>query len=171
MSDIVQLKSIAELIDEKSLFKSLSWTAGGASDNAVWTGDSIDREAFATGSLPRSLDAVVAYDATLASGATLALAWDLQDSPDGTNYSDLVTEASTVVATGPSGGGRVHGVSRIVIADANKPMGTPGYGIGGARRYVRVNVTPHLSAAGTDTGVIAGVGVFGGFDQLAAPQT
>jgi hypothetical protein len=175
MADIVLQKSIAELIDDKALSSSLSWTAGGASDSATWTGTTVDRQGFATGSLPRSLDAVVFYDATLASGKTLSIQWDLQDSPDGTNFSDFATEASAVVATGPSGGGRVVGVARLVspsiVTSPDKPAGTPGVPLGPARRYVRLLVIPHLSATGTDTAVIAAVGVFAGFDTLASPLT
>ena len=175
MADLVLQKSIAELVDEKALFSSLSWTAGGGSDSATWTGITVDRGGFANGSLPRSLDAVLFYDATLASGKTLAVQWDVQDSPDGTNFSDYATEALTVVATGPSGGGRVVGVARLVspsiVTSPDKPTGTPGVPLGPARRYVRLNVLPHLSATGTDTAVIGGVGVFAGFDTLAAPQT
>lgn len=171
MVDIVQKKSIAELIDPKAASSSLSWTAGGASDSVTWTGISIDRQGFANGSLPLSVDAMVVYDATLGSGNTLSLYWDLQEGPDGSNWSDYATEASTVVATGPSGGGRVVGIARLVVADANKPTGTPGVSLGAARRYVRLNTVPHLNRTGTDTAVIASVIEFGGFDALAAPQT
>ena len=78
-----------------------------------------------------------------------------------------------MIATGPSGGGRVVGIARLVapIMMANAPSGTPGVGLGGARRYVRFNVVPHLSATGTDTAVIASVGVFAGFNTLPSPQT
>lgn len=171
MADIVLQKSVAELIDEKALASSLSWTAAGASDAVTWTGISIDRQGFSTGSLPRNLDAVVYYDATLGSGATLSLTWDLQDSADNSNWSDYATEAATVVATGVSGGGRVVGVARLVVASTEKPTGTPGISLNGARRYVRMLLVPDMSRTGTDTAVIAAVGVFAGFDQLPSPQT
>ena len=171
MNTIVFKKSIGELIDERALFPSLSWTAGTPADNTALIGTAIDRQGFATGSLPSTLDAVVFYDATLAQGQTLSLSWDLQDSADGVNFSDFATEAAVVVATGPAGGGRLVGVARLAISDGNKPAGTPGIDLGPARRYVRLNVVPHLSRTGTDTAVIAGVGVFAGWDQLAAPQT
>lgn len=171
MADIVLQKSIGELVDEKALASYLSWTAAGASDAVTWTGIAIDREGFATGSIPRTMDAVVFYDATLSSGKTLSLTWDVQEGPDGSAWSDLATEAATVIATGPSGGGRVVGVARLASPSADKPTGTPGIGLGPARRYIRLNVVPDLSATGTDTAVIASVGVFAGFDQLASPQT
>ncbi len=171
MAGIAYVKSVAEFVDPKALSSSLSFTAGGASDSVTWTGISINREGFVNGALPRSMDAIVYYDATLASGKTLALYWDLQEGPDGSNWSDFQTEASTVVATGPSGGGRVIGVARLLRGGSDAPSGTPGVDLNGARAYVRMNVIPHLSATGTDTAVIAAVGEFGGFDILAAPQT
>jgi hypothetical protein len=170
MADIVQVKSIAELIDPKALSTSLSWTAGGGSDSVTWTGISINRESFANGGLPRALDAFVFYDVTLASGHTLSAYWDLQEGPDGSNWSDYATEASTVIATGQSGGARQVGVARLLNQSGNAPTGTPGVDLSGARAYVRLNVVPHLSAAGTDTAIIAALGEFGGYDILAAPQ-
>lgn len=171
MAGINDIKNVAEYIDPKALSSSLSWTAGGASDAVTWTGISINREGFVTGSIPRSMDAIVYYDATLASGKTLSLTWDLQDSPDGTNWSDYQTEAATVIATGPSGGGRVVGVARLLDQSTNAPSGTPGANLSSARAYVRLNVIPHMSATGTDTAIIAAIGEFGGFDILAAPQS
>jgi hypothetical protein len=172
MADIVLLKSIGELVDQKLFSSSLSWTAGGASDSVTWTGLTINRGAFA-GSLPRSLDAFVAYDATLGSGQTLALYFDVQNSTNSSTWTDYATEASTVVATGPSGGGHVAGIARMSVAanDLNRPSGTPGVDLSGAMQYIRCNVVPHLSRTGTDTAVIVVAGTFAGFDTLASPQT
>lgn len=172
MADIVTQHSIGEFVDPKALSSSLSWTAGGASDSVTWTGISINRASFSSGSLPRSLDAAVFYDATLASGKTLSLTWDIQDSADGSTWNDYATESIGVVATGPSGGGRVVGMARFSGAanNSSEPSGTPGVDLTGARAYVRALIVPHLSATGTDTAVMAAVGTFGGFDFLAAPQ-
>jgi hypothetical protein len=170
MAEITYVKSIGELIDEKILANTLAWTAAGASDGVTWTGTSINRAAFATGSIPRSMDVVVAYDTTLTSTKTLSLTWIVQDSPDGTNWSDYATQAATVAVTS-SGGGRVSGITRMLNPSASAPSGTPGVDLGGARQYIRVNVIPDLSATQTDTAVISAIGVFGGFDFLAAPQT
>ena len=173
MADLNYVKSIGELITPRLLASSLSWTAGGASDSVTWTGYSIDRGAFANGGLPRSASILVAYDLTLASGSSFALTFDIQDSPDGSNWSDYATEAYFVVATGPSGGGHVSGVARFSGAanNANAPAGTPGVDLAMARRYVRCNVVPHMTRTGTDTGVLTVIGEFGGFDLLAAPKS
>jgi hypothetical protein len=172
MSDIVVQRNIAALIDPKSVLNAAyTWTAGGASDSITFTSSSVDRESLSTGSLPLSADVEVYYAATLGSGQTLSLYWDLQDSPDGTNFSDFATEASTVIATGPSGGGVVSGVARMTVqSTADNPVPGPGVKLGGARRYLRFLGVPHLSRTGTDTAVVQAIGiVLGGFDVLPAP--
>ncbi|MDR3495299.1 MAG: hypothetical protein P4L82_11925 [Ancalomicrobiaceae bacterium] len=171
MPDITDIRSVAEALTPKALSNSLSWTAGGASDAATWTGIAINRAAFSNGALPRSADVFVAYDATLASGKTLSVSYAFKDGADGTNFSDYATQTSTVIATGPSGGGRVVGVARLLNSSGNAPTGTPGVHLGSARNYVRCDIVPDLSATGTDTAVIWAIGEFGGFDSLAAPQS
>lgn len=170
---ISYLRDIGELVDVKSGGAFLSWTAGGGSDSATYTFSSVDREAFLWGgSLPQSADIDVLFDATLASGKTLSLQFDLQDSADNTNFSDYATAAAAVVATGPSGGGAVRGVARMPRPSiAGALSGIPGVDLRGARRYTRLLVIPHLSATGTDTAIIAHEAVFGGFDLQPAAQS
>lgn len=169
MADMVTQRDIGSLIDVKAGSTLLAWTAGGAADSATFTGNSIDREGFA--SLPDSLDLDVYYQATLGSGHTLALQFDLQHSADNSNFSDYATEQSQVIATGPSGGGAVSGMVRMAVPNSNAPSGHPGIDLRGAQRYVRPMLIPHLSATGTDTAEILAIGVFGGFDQLPSPQS
>jgi hypothetical protein len=171
MADIVLQRNVSALIDVKALSAPLSWTAGGAADSVTDTGATIDREGFVGGGIALSADVDFYYSATLGSGHTLAVSFDLQDSPDGTNFSDFMTEASAVVATGPSGGGVVTGVARMSVPNASIPAGAPGVNLSTARRYLRLLFVPHLSAAGTDTAIVGTLGVFGGFDRLAAPVT
>ena len=173
MADIVQQKNIGALIDVRQvMLAAYPWTAGGASDSVSFTSSSIDREGFATGSLPRSCDVSVFYSATLASGATISFYLDLQDSADNSTFADYATEAAAVVATGPSGGGAVNGVYRMTVqSTADNPSPGPGVNLGGARRYIRIAGNPKMSSPG-DTAIIRDVViVFGGFDQLAAPAT
>lgn len=130
-------------------------TAGGSGDNTAVTGVIIDRQAFRW---PKSGVFAVPFTTTLAAGATLSLAMTVQDG-DAANLSDaatFATRANAVVATGPSGGGTVTGV---VEFDVN---------LVGAKRYIRLNFTPDLSAANTDTGAFSGVAVLGGMDRLPA---
>ena len=156
--NIITQHNIGALGDLVRLTDHSTATAGGSGDATSVTGNTIDRMGFSTGSMPRSALMGVLYEATLASGATLSLAFAVQDSPDGTNWSDYQTVASAVVATGPNGGGAVKGSANIQV-DLN-----------GARRYTRLNYQPDLSASGTDTAYADGVGFFAGFDRLVAPN-
>lgn len=154
---IVQQRNIAGLIDLKRLSDGVAETAAGSGDATTVTGATIDRGGFGNGSLPDSALMGVLYSATLGSGKTLSVATAVQDSADGTNWSDYSTVGATVAATGPSGGGAVHGQYNVPV------------NLRSAREYVRFNYQPDLSATGTDTAVTCAAGAFGGFDRLAAP--
>lgn len=172
MADIVLQKNVAALIDPKSILSpAYSWTAGGASDSVTFTSSSVDREGLSTGAMPRSVDVEVYYSATLGSGQTLAIYLEVDSAPDNSTWTLFATEASTVIATGPSGGGTVTGVARMTVqSTADNPVPGPGVTLQGAQRYLRVLGVPHLSRAGTDTAQIQAVGlVLGGFEALAAP--
>ncbi|MEJ0093396.1 MAG: hypothetical protein WDN46_08155 [Methylocella sp.] len=181
MSAFSDRKHIGDLIDIKALSKSLSWTAGSAQDNVPLVGNVIDRLGFPTGSLPQTLDVGVLLDATLAAGATLSVAFDVQDSADGVNFADYATVPSAPYLTGPTGGGHIQGVARLTLVNADNPnipgqgfnlpgnLASPSIQLDSARRFIRLTVTPHLSSATTDTAVIFPSGVFAGFDTLEAP--
>jgi hypothetical protein len=127
--------------------------AAGAGDNAEVNGATLDLLSY--GTRFRSAKLAVAVAATLASGETVTVAGQWQDSATGSSWSDygsVVTAA--VVGTGPSGGGAVSGVAELKV------------NLGGARRYVRCKATPNLSRAGTDTATLSGVYVLGGPDEL-----
>lgn len=129
-------------------------TAGGAGDATEVNGASIDRQALAN--THQSVVVAIPAVATLASGATLTIAANLQDSDNDSDWTDFGDAlAATVVATGPSGGGVRRGVAKL------------SQNISGARRYLRVQVTPNLSAAGTDTAIQSeATFVFGGGEEL-----
>lgn len=172
MSDIVLQKNVGALIDVKSLLApAYAWTAGGASDSITFTSSSLDRESLSTGSLPQCCDVDVFYSATLGSGQTLSMYLEIDSAPDNSTWTALATEASAVVATGPSGGGAVTGVYRMTVQTiADNPTPGPGVGLSAAQRYIRVLGVPHLSRTGTDTAQIQALGiVLAGFDVLPAP--
>lgn len=128
-------------------------TAGGAGDNTAVTGVIIDRAA-----LGWAQSAVLAFPftATLAQSATLSIAYTLQHG-EAANLSDvatLATATSAVVATGGTGGSTETGVLEV------------GVSLRGARRYVRLNYTPDLSAGSTDTAGLSAVMVFAGANRL-----
>lgn len=158
MGDIVTQRNIGAMGDLLRLSDQAAITAAGSGDATTVTGQTIDREGFAGGSLPNSAEIAVLFSATLASGKTLSVTFDVQDSPDGTNFSDYATSAALVAATGPSGGGTVRGQLEYQV------------NLTSARRYVRLLFVPDCSATGTDTATVIAAGFFGGFDRLAAPQ-
>ncbi len=157
MTDQVVSKNIGAIVTDRIASQSLSWTAAGAGDNTTKTGLTIDRAAFVNnGSLPESAIFSLLADATLASGATLSVAWTVQHSTDNSNWTTYGanTTASTAFLTGPSGGGRVTGQNNFAV------------NLSSAFRYVRANFVPDLSAAGTDTAVAIAAATLAGFDRL-----
>lgn len=136
-------------------------TAGAGNDGVEVNGPAIDRFQSAFGN-SRFLSGklVIAWSAVLAQAATLTLAANLQDDTvtgfNGTPADFGPALASAVVATGPTGGGTVQGVSVIDVD------------LAGARQFLRAQITANLSAANTDTVAIAAVLVLGGADQLPA---
>lgn len=131
-------------------------TAGAGSDNAEQTGPWIDRLGW------DSCGVYAVYEATLAENETLSIAANLQDSVDASTPKGDFTLggaslASTVVATGGTGGSTEQGVAYLGKWDLTM-----------AERHVRVQVTSDLSAAGTDTATVAIVVVKDGGDALPA---
>lgn len=155
--NITNQHNIGALVDVERASDHATSTAGGSGDTTTVTGLTIDRQGFSTGSMPRSALFSVIYEATLQSGKTLSLGYAVQDSADGSNWSDYQTATYAVVSTGGSGGSTNKGQFNVA-ADLN-----------GARRYTRFNYNPKCSATATDTTYSDAVVVVAGFDRLAAP--
>src|SRR4051812_41359859 len=117
MTDIVLQKNVGALVTVKNGSTSTSATAAGTGDNTVKNGISIDRFSITgnAGSMPMSAVAAVLVDATLTSGATAKVAITVQEGPDGSNWSDLTSVASTTVLTGASGGGASSGAISLNV--------------------------------------------------------
>lgn len=154
MADIVTQRDIAQIGLLKYLSAAAAQTAAGAGDATTVTGATIDRMGIAGGSMPGSLAAGVVFDATLATGKTLSIGYAVQDSADGANWADYQTQTYAVVATGSTAASVVKGEIEF---DVN---------LSSARRYVRFNHNPDLSATQTDTAVTRAAGFFGGTDRL-----
>lgn len=155
MADIVLQRDIASLGALLRLSAASAATAAGTGDATTVTGVTVDRLGFGNGSMPNVINPGVCYEATLASGATLSIGYAIQDSADGSTWADYQTATYAVVATGPSGGGARSGVFDLGSVNLSS-----------ARRYVRTNYIPDLSATGTDTAVFRAVGFAAGFDRL-----
>jgi hypothetical protein len=159
MADIVLQHNVGALGDLHRLTDHGTSTAGGTGDATTITGLTIDREGFGNGSLPNSALMGVIYEATLQSGQTLSIGYAVQDSADSSTWNDYQTATYGVVSTGASGGSTNKGQFNVQVS------------LTSARRYVRFNYNPKCSATATDTTYSDGVGFFGGFDRLAAPNT
>lgn len=153
MSDLVLQRDVAALGALLRLSLASTAVAAGSGDATTVTGITIDR--FGASSPMGVVNAGVAYEATLASGATLSIGYAMQDSADGTNFADYQTATYAVAATGPSGGGQVAGVFDLSSVNLSS-----------ARRYFRLNYRPDLSAAGTDTASFRAFGFGAGYDRL-----
>lgn len=154
MTSIVLQRDVSSLGALKYLSAGASATAAGTGDSTTTTGATIDRAGFSAGSLPNALAAGVIYDATLATSKTLSIGYAVQDSADGSNWSDYQTATYAVVATGSTAASVAAGLLEI------------GVNLTSARRYVRLNFAVDLSATQTDTAVARAVGFFAGSDRL-----
>ena len=120
-----------------------SATAAGTGDATEVNGVTLDTNALS--SRANSVLFIVDAVAALTADKTLIVTANLQDSADGTNWTDITTPAAILTLTASGSG-----------------VGTLGYDLSTARRYVRIQATPDLSHTGTDTATISGVAVFGG---------
>lgn len=127
-------------------------TAGGSGDNTAVTGVIIDRASLGWA---ESLVVAILFTTTLASAQTLSVGWTLQHGED-SGLSDAATLASAGAAVVATGAGTVAGQLEA------------GVSLRGARRYVRLNFTPDLSAGSTDTAALSAALVFGGANRLPA---
>jgi hypothetical protein len=153
MTGIVLQKNVAALVTVRNGSAANSLTAAGTGDNTSKTGIVIDRQAL---NMPMSAVAAVLADATLASGANLKVTFTISEGPDGTNFSTYQTSAAQTTLTAAGGATTKSGETRLAV------------NLSGARRYIRLDHVPDLSAAGTDTAVTRAVWVFGGEDRLAS---
>lgn len=125
--------------------------AAGTGDNTEANGDwhAVPDDA-------QSLAVLVTWTTTLAESETLTLSGNIQDATaiGGTGAADFQAAnslAATVVATGPSGGGTVTGVTKIRYKDIRAHRG-----------FMRSQITGNLSASGIDTFEYAVTCVYGG---------
>jgi hypothetical protein len=152
------LHDFGDLFTAKVAFANTAATAAGSGDATEVNGDAIDRFAFTSGRMAHAT-LVVAARATMASGETLTIAANFQDAVSSTgpwaDFGDALAATTTVSAAGGA----------VTASPGTVELGCD---ITGARRWVRVQVTPNLSRAGTDTATIAGLVVFGGPEILPA---
>lgn len=151
-STIVTQHDAASLGRIRRLSAHAAGTAGGSGDNTAVTGSTIDR--MSGGSLAGSAALAIVGETTLAAAATLSLAWTLQHSADGSNWATYASSTNAVISTGATGGS-TNLIELEIPVDLNS-----------ANRFVRLNFTPDLSAANTDTFALRAVGFLSGYDRL-----
>lgn len=128
-------------------------TAGGSGDATEAAGVWIDRKGF------DSLDVILSFTATLGDDETITFAANLQDANDdqGDGAGDYgAAYAATLAATGDSGGSTETGVVQL------------GFDLTMAKRYVRIQFTPDMSAANTDTSKVTPLYVLSGAKDTPA---
>lgn len=177
MNPLLIGKDLADMTISVAASAHVAATAGGSGDNTAVTGLTIDREALTpygagpsySNAAPIGAIFLVHYEAALGAGNTLTLKAALvQDSADGTNWSTIYDQtgatapvppawpAAGVVDTGATGGSTQRGCVAF------------GTDIQRARRYVRFEFTPDLSATTTDTANLAAVAVLSGYGEVPA---
>jgi hypothetical protein len=151
MSMLTIIHNIAALVTPRWVGPATGAPTQTAGATSAVTGITIDREAFAAGSLPRSAQFSVNFYTSLTAAKTLSFAFELDSSPDGSTWTSYATQAVAVAATATGAGQMDFPVD-----------------LGNAQRYLRLIVTPTLSNTGTDTVQVMPTAVFAGFDRLAA---
>lgn len=119
-----------------------SITAGGSGDATEITGSYIDRTNYS------SCKVIVSYKTVLAAGKSLKLAIGLKDADDssGTNALAYGSGLASSVVQGPAPSPPAAQYYGTAECDFN---------IEGARQWLALDVTPDLTASGTDTAIIA----------------
>ena len=131
--------------------------AGGAGDGIEADGDWITVPDEAQGAA-----LLIVWSATLGQGQTFSLAAKAQDALDtaGAGAAHFMAASdlpSTVVATGPAGGGTVNGVTKLRYGDIRSHRGV-----------LRSQVTGDLSAGAADTFNYTVLWAFGGVREIPA---
>jgi hypothetical protein len=127
--------------------------AAGSGDDTEVDGPWVDRLGF------ESLVASIGFETTLGATETLFIAANLQDADDdaGAGVADFGTVyASALQATGGGGGTTESGTLEL------------DFDLSDAKRYVRLQFTPDLSAGSADIADLVGQLILGGASQIPA---
>ena len=135
-----------------------AFLAAGTGDNTEIDGVEFDR--FALGSRYQSMDVLIHGNVTLQSGETLTLAANLQDSADASTWADFGIPFTSAVILTAAG-------AALTLSAFQQRMPDPIL-LNNAKRYVRMQVTPNISTANTDTGVITATVIFGAPESYPA---
>jgi len=156
MTNMAFQRDVGSLLVAKSALNPVTVTAATTADGQEINGTHIDRQAF-THDMPLSCKVIAEHYGSLAAAKTATLAFNLQhaDSTTGawTDYNDR--DGTTVATVTQAATTASQTFNNVTVAD---------YSLGAAKRWIRVQVTPTLSATATDTLDYGGVVVFGGYN-------
>lgn len=129
-------------------------TAGGTGDATKVTGDKIIKTGY------NSCLLTILGSATIGDTESIAYAVEIQDSADGSSWNTaVVLKTETTVFTSDGGD---------TATSFTVPLGVD---ISQYNKYIRFNITPNLSASGTDTCNWNAVAILGNGQDGIAPQS
>jgi hypothetical protein len=143
---------IGAYIVGKNAFNPLIVTAGAGADGTEITGFDISMSTSFTNT-GRSVKAIIAYSLALATGKTATLTGHLQQGATTASFADTPGSTFSEVLT--------------TASDANGEISVD-VTLKGDWDFVRLQVTPTLSAVSVDTADMGGVLIFGGYDVRPA---
>lgn len=153
------MQDAAALIRTAYAVAGVDATAGGTGDADEVDCAYVDRRIAATdGSvvMAQSLKCVIVGTATLQEDETISIAANLQDDADG---SGAGTDFGTALVSAVQATGDTSGSTETFTVELD-------FDLSAARRYVRLQFTPYLSASGTDTAELSAIYVLcGAADQ------
>lgn len=126
-------------------------TAGSTADNTEQNGASVDR--FGFDDIFRSAKVAVPYNASLSAGENVEIAFNVQHSDNGSTWADYNDKDGS---TGFS--------QTLTTADDLSGTLENDFDLGGAKQYVRVQLTANFSSTATDDVDLGTVMVLGGGD-------
>jgi hypothetical protein len=137
-------------------------TAAGAGDNAEVTGATINRLNAQAGMADSLIFEIVGV-ATITATKALNVIGTLEHSDDGTTF------AAAPAVYQPSGvaGGAIGSVSATGVNDVLLKYKVPK--AAGLKQFVRLKITPDLTAGATDTARVGAIALLGGVQLLPSP--
>lgn len=125
--------------------------AGVGGSAVVKNGQAIDRFAY---KLPLSMKGILSVAFTGTSGQSVEVLPGVQDSPDGTTFTDYGTQPDPTTVNAANDGSVVYAGIEVNVD------------LGNAQQYVRLTAKATLTLSGTDTAKIAAAAVLGGMEEI-----
>lgn len=144
-------RDLAYEVDAIHAIDVVAATAGGTGDATAANGQTIQKSTLAH--RYECISFAIAAKGVLADTKTLEVSAKLQDSPNGSSWADVKDWGVVITLTGETGGTTERGEA------------IRSYELNRCRDYVRLVLTPNLSATGTDTASVQAVGLLSGADQ------